>query len=65
MSAILLPPLVVLHFDNNDMGSVLYNIFGINYIKIDVIKVKIQPVESVFDVIDIKIGFIELTLGLL
>ena len=38
-------------------GSILYNFFGINYIKIDVIQGKIY----VFDVIDAKIGFIGLT----
>ena len=32
-------------------------LFGINYIKIDVIQGKIYLVESVFDVVDAKIGF--------
>ena len=44
-------------------GSILYNFFGINYIKIDVIQGKILLVESIFDVIDAKIGFIGLTPG--
>ena len=36
-------------------------LFGINYMKIDVIQGKIWLVESAFDVIDAKIGFIGLT----
>ena len=38
-------------------------LFGLNYIKIDVIQGKIQLVESIFDVIYAKISFIGLTPG--
>ena len=45
------------------LGSILKNFFGIKYIKIDVILGTIQLVESIFDVIYAKIGFIGLTPG--
>ena len=44
-----------------DQESILLNVFGINYIKIDVIQGKIQLVESIFNVIYGKICFIGLT----
>ena len=49
----------------NHQGSILYNFFGINYIKIYVIQGKIYLVESIFVVIDAKIGFIGLTPSLI
>ena len=45
-------------------GSILYNFFGINYIKIDVIQGKIQLVEAILNVSYAKISFIVLTPGL-
>ena len=48
-----------------DQGSILKNFFFyINYIKINVIRGKIQLVESIFDVNYAKISFIGLTPGL-
>ena len=52
------------NFKTAGQELIIQNFFGINYFKIDVIHIKIQLVESIFDKIYAKICFIGLTLGL-